>query len=254
MFQGRPDFVRLASVTAVAASCLAAACGSGSAPAASALATPGASSTADPLAALTVNQLEAKVIADVKATSSVMLRATVVQSGATDSIDLAIKPGQGCTGTLGLASQGNIKLTEIGSTLYLNPDDKFWTANSGSEAQQVIALLGGRYLKVPSTDKNFQSLTGSCDLSQMFTTNGKKDDITKGKVAVRDGTRVLALNDLTDGSTGYVTDTSDPLLIAFAAPKDSKAGAENATVSYGAPLTLTPPPAAEVVDGSVLGM
>jgi hypothetical protein len=88
----------------------------------------------------------------------------------------------------------------------------------------------------------------------MFETNGKKDTITKGKVTTRNGTRVLALNDLTDGSTGYVTDTSDPRLIAIAAPKDSKGGAQNATVTYDAPVTLTAPPASQVIDGSKLGM
>lgn len=254
MFQGRPDFVRLVSVTAVAAGCLAAAACGSSSPAASALGTPSASSTVDPLAALTVNQLEAKVIADTKASPSVTLRDTSVQSGESATVDMAIKPGQGCTGTIGLGSKGNVKITEIGSKLYLNMDDQYWEANAGSEAQQVIALLGGRYIEVPATDKNFASLASLCDLSQLFSTNGKQDTITKGAVTTRGGTRVLTLNDRTDGSTGYVTDSGQPLLTGFTAPKDSKAGAENATITYGAPVTLTPPPASEVVDGTKLGM
>jgi hypothetical protein len=255
MFRRRPDFVRVASVTAVAASGLAlGACGGAAGSPAVTGAAPSAASTVDPLAALTVDQLEAKAIADAQATSSVTVRATVLQSGATDTVDIAIKPGQGCTGTLGLASSGSVKVTEVGSSLYLNPDNEYWTANGGSAAQQVIALVGGRYIKVPTTDKNFQSLTSACDLSQMFSTNGKRDTITKGKVTTRDGTRVLALNDLSDGSVGYVTDTGEPLLLAFAAPPGSKAGAENATVTYGAPVTLTTPPVGQVIDGSKLGM
>ena len=115
-----------------------------------------------------------------------------------------------------------MKITEIGSTFYMNPDNKYWEAASGSEAQQVIALVGGRYIKVSATDKNAGSLADLCDVSQMFLTNGKQDTVTKGKVTTRDGTRVLMLNDVTDGSTAYVTDTSNPRLIAFAAPRAPK--------------------------------
>jgi hypothetical protein len=253
MVSGRLSFARVAAVAVAGASCLAAAACGG--PTASSLsAAPSASSTVDPLAGLTVAQLETKVIADAKAASSVTLKGTSTQSGDTATFNIATKPGQGCTGTLDLGSKGSVKITEIGSTVYMNPDNKYWEAVSGTEAQQVIALVGGRYIKVSATDKDMESLADLCDVSQMFETNGKKDTVTKGKVTTRNGIRVLALNDLTDGSTGYVTDTSDPRLIAIAAPKDSKGGAQNATVTYDAPVTLTAPPASQVIDGSKLGM
>jgi hypothetical protein len=253
MVYGRLGFIRVAAVAFAGASCLAAAACGGTT-ASSLSAAPSVSSTADPLAGLTVAQLEAKVIADAKAASSVTLKGTSTQSGDTATFNIATKPGKGCTGTLDLGTKGSVKITEIGSTVYMNPDNKYWEAVSGTEAQQVIALVGGRYIKVSATDKDMASLADLCDVSQMFETNGKKDTITKGKVTTRNGTRVLALNDLTDGSTGYVTDTSDPRLIAIAAPKNSKGGAQNATVTYDAPVTLTAPPASQVIDGSKLGM
>jgi hypothetical protein len=253
MFEGRPAFVRMTLVAAVGVSCLAAvACGGSTT--SSGGAAPSATSTADPLAGLTAAQLEAKVIADAKSASSVTMKGTSSQSGETAALNLATKPGQGCTGTLDLGSKGSVKITEIGSTVYMNPDNKYWEAASGAEAQQVIALVGGRYIKAPATDKNMAPLADLCDMSQMFSTNGKQDTITKGKVTTRNGTRVLALNDLTDDSTGYVTDTSNPRLIEVTAAKGSKGGAQNFTVTYDAPVTLTVPPASQVIDGSKLGM
>lgn len=253
MFHVRRGVTRLAAAAVAGAGCLAAAACGGSA--ASLSAVPLATRTADPLAGLTVAQLEAKAIADAKAASSVTLQGTTVDSGETDTISLAIKPGQGCTGTINMGSKaGSLKLIVIGTTLYLLADNTYWAANSGSDAQQVIALLGGRYIKASTTDKTMGQAALACDLSQIFSTNGKKDDITKGKVTTRDGVRVLTLNDLTDDSTGYLTDTATPLLVAFTAPKGSKDGGENATVTYGAPVTLTAPPASQVIDGSKIGL
>lgn len=253
MFWGKPGFVRMTLAAATGVSCLAlAACGGVTASSLSVA--PSASSTPDPLAKLTVAQLQEKLLADMKAASSVTMSGTTTQSGETDTVTFAIKPGRGCTGTIGMGSKGSIKVIEIGSTVYLNMDNKYWEANGGTDAQQVIALIGGRYIKVSTTNKSMGSLASACDLSQMFSTNGKKDTFAKGKLTTLDGVRVLAVKDLTDGSTGYVSDTSKPRLIAISAPKGSKNGGENATVTYDAPVTLVAPPADQVIDGSTLGL
>lgn len=259
MFQGRGGLVGLASV-AVGASCLAlAACSSasssGSTPGAGGSsgatgAAPSATSTADPLAGLTADQVEAKVIATAKAASSLTLNGSMTDSGVTETIKFALKPGQGCTGTAGSADKGSFELIEIGDTTYLKPDKQFWEASAGSSASAIIALVDGRYLKLSPGNKSMQSLVNICDVSQMFSTDGKKDKITKGKVTTLDGTRVLQLNDTTDGSVGYVTDTGEPQLVQFTGPKDSG----KITVTYGAPVTLTPPPSSQVLDGAKIGL
>ena len=259
MFQGRAGLVGMASV-AVGASCLAlAACSSasssGSTPGAGGSssatgAAPSATSTADPLADLTADQVAAKVITTAKAAPSLTLNGSMTDSGVAETIKFALKPGQGCTGTAGSADKGSFELTKIGDTTYLKPDKQFWETNAGSSASAVIALIDGRYIKLSPGNKSMQSLVSICDVSQMFSTDGKKDKLTKGKVTTLDGTRVLQLNDTTDGSVGYVTDTGAPQLVQFTGPK----GSGKITVTYGAPVTLTPPSPSQVLDGAKIGL
>jgi hypothetical protein len=52
----------------------------------------------------------------------------------------------------------------------------------------------------------------------------------------------------------YVTDTSKPELVQLSAPKGSKNGSGLVTVTMDVPVTLTAPPASQVIDGSKLGM
>jgi hypothetical protein len=260
MFEGRPALVRLTLAAAAGVSCLAAvACGSNTTSGAGAGASVGsntgasATSTADPLADLTVAQVEAKTVADAKASSSLTMKGAIVQSGQTITVDLGIKPGQGCTGTIGLGSKGSMKMIVIGKTVYLDPDDAFWKANAGAEANATIALVNGRYLKTSSTDSSDGALGQICDVSTIFSTNGKPDKVTKGAVTTLNGNRVLQLKN-SDGSVAYVTDTSKPELVEIAAPKGDKNATGMVTVTADAPVTLTPPPASQVIDGSKLGM
>lgn len=265
MFEGRPAFVRMTLAAAAGVSCLAAvACGSsttssgGAASSASSTtssggAAPSASSTADPLAGLTAAQVLAKTVADAKASSSLTLKGTLAQSSQSYTVNLAIKPGQGCTGTIGEGSKGSFKLIVIGKTIYVNPDDAFWKANGGAEANAAIALVNGRYLKVSAGDSSMGSVADLCDVSQLLTPDSSPSKVTKGAVTTLGGTRVLPLKD-SDGSVAYVTDTSKPQLVELTAPKGSSAGTGMVTVTTGAPVTLTPPPASQVIDGSKLGL
>lgn len=248
MFQRRRAFVRMASVAA-GASCLAlAACSS-------AASSPGASGAADPLASMSAAQVAAEVTANAKAASSLTLAGSMTQADGTgETVSLAIKPSRGCTGTIGIVGKGSFKLTKIGSTIYLNPDKQFWESNGGAAASTIINLVNGKYIKISSTDKNMGSVADLCDVAQMFSTGGKQDTLTKGKVATLNGTRVLPLNDTSEGSVSYVTDTSKPQLVEITSPKGAKDGSGKITVTYGAPVTLTAPPASQVIDGSKLGL
>ena len=264
MFQRRRAFVRMASVAA-GASCLAlAACSSaassGGAPGSTGAsgatgAAPSATSTADPLASLSASSVGAEVVTDAKAASTLTLVGSITQSDGTgETVNLGIKPSQGCAGTIGTTGKGSFKLTKIGDTIYLNPDKQFWEANGGAEASAIINLVNGKYIKVSSTDKTMGSLADLCDVSQMFATSGKQDTLTKGKVTTINGTRVLPLNDTAEGSVSYVTDTSKPQLVEITSPKGAKNGSGKITVTYDAAVTLTAPPASQVIDGSQLGM
>lgn len=240
MFQGRPTCVRVAAVAAASAWCLAAvACGSGS---------------SDPLANASAKTVATEAIANTKAASSLMISGGVTQSGTTYSINLGIKGSQGCTGTIGEGSKGSVKLITIGKTVYMAPDNTFWKANMGSEASPAAALLAGKYLKFAATDSGVSAIADMCDVSKLFDSQTTPGNVTKEKVTTLGGVQVLPLKDSSDGSVAYVTDTGKPEIVEITAPKNAKDGSGKITVTIGAPVTLTAPPASQVIDASKFGM
>lgn len=251
MFRGQPRFVRTTLVAAAGVSCLAiAACGSSHS--ASAGAAPSASSTVDPLAGLSAAKVQAKTVADAEAATSLTMKGSITQSGQGFTVNLAIKPGHGCTGTIGLGAKGSLKLIVINKTVYLNPDNTFWKVSTGADAATVIALVDGRYIEAPASDSDVAPWAQLCDVSQLFSSNGSTAGPVKEAVTTLNGTRVLPLKG-SDG-TAYVTDTSKPELVELSAPKSSKNGSGLVTVTMDVPVTLTAPPASQVIDGSKLGM
>lgn len=249
MFQVQPGVVRMASVAAVAASCLgAAACGSSGSSGAAA----SPSSTPNPLASLTAAQVRQKAVADAEAAPSLTMNGTVAESGQTYTIDLGIKHSQGCEGTVGVGTEGSVKIIVIGQTVYVNPDKQFWTSNAGSNASAVNALINGRYIRTTMSDKNVAGISAMCSVSQLLNQNSGTTGtgtVTKGPVTTLNGTRVLELK-VSDGSTEYVTDTSKPEFVEATAPKGTKGGSGKVVVGIDAPVTLTAPPASQVLDGS----
>jgi hypothetical protein len=252
MFHGRPSLIRLAAVAAAGASCLAAAaCGTGGAPGVGAAASPG--STADPLAGLSAGKVNAEATANAEAAPSLTIDGTISESGKSGTVDLAIKRGQGCKGTIG-TGEGSLALIMIGNAVYMNPDKQFWTATAGAKASELIALIDGRYIELPASDKSAAGLATLCNVSRLLTQDSTTPvTFTKEPVTSLGGTRVLPL-ELSDGSTEYVTDTSKPEFVKASAPKGSEVGLGNVTLSVGVPVTLTAPPASQVINGTTLGM
>jgi hypothetical protein len=254
MFKGRP-WVQTTLAAAAGVSCLAvAACGSSTT--SGVAAAPSASSTVDPLASLSAAKVNAEAIADAEAAPSLTIDGTASQSGKTDTIDLGIKRGAGCTGTIGLGGGASMKLIVIGKTVYFLGNNQFWKSEGGSSAADTsaaIALIDGRYLEVPASDKNVSQLADMCNVSSLMTSDSTAVPDAKGPVTTLNGTRVVPVK-LSDGSTDYVTDTSKPEFVKAAAPAGSKAGEGNATVTIGAPVKLTAPPASQVLNGAELGM
>ena len=255
MLQGRPSFVRIATVAAVGASCLAvAACGGVTA--SSLRAVPAASATPDPLASLTGYKVATEAVADLNAASSLTMAGTVSESGQSVTVNLSLKPGQGCAGTVEEGTKGTIKLVVIGTTVYVNPDATLWKSSLGSAASAVTALVNGRYIKTSTASKGMASFAKLCDLSHTMTLNLLKQAelINKGALTTLDGVRVLPLESPADDGALYVTDTSKPEIVELFAPKGAAGDSGKLMFSVGTPVTLTAPPASQVLDGSAIGM
>jgi len=153
-----------------------------------------------------------------------------------------------------MGGQGTVRLTMIGKTMYLNPDKRFLTVAAGTaaKAETVIALVNGRYLQLPASDKNMAGLAAWCDPGKLLD-QGAPVTFSKGAITTLGGQPVLAI-EVSDGSTQYVTDTSRPQYVAVTVPRHARSGATKLTFSVDAPVTLVVPPAGRVIDGAMFGL
>jgi hypothetical protein len=252
MFHGGPGFARVAAVAVAGASCLAvAACGGLRASSLSIV--PSASSTPDPLAHLTASKVATEAMANLKAASSVTMAGTVTYSGKNFALNLGLKTGHGCAGTFREGRVGSVKFIMIGTTIYFHADDQFWKSQGGSHASAIIALINGRYIKTSTRARGMSSMVGLCDLPKRMAPGKVTGTFTKGKLTTLGSTRVLPIANPKEGVL-YVTDTSKPEIAEVVAAKKTGNGSGKFTVSVGAPVTLTAPPASQVIDGSAFGM
>ena len=214
------------------------------------LAATGCGGSSDPLSGMTGKQVVSKAVSDLKTEPHFSISGKVNSAGENLSLALGYKPPTGCQGTIGLDTKGSFGVVSIGNTVWVKPDNAFWNTFAGSSAQQVIALLGGKYLKTSSSDSNMADLVKLCNVSELSSTFTTPGTVTKGDVTTIGGQKALALKD-SKGGTLYVTDTSSPQILKVTNPSKSDGG--SLTFTYGA-VNVTAPPAGQTVDGSKYGM
>lgn len=212
----------------------------------------GASNGRDPLAGQSATEVSIEALANLKAASSLTMAGTLYDSGTKFTLDLGLKPGHGCAGTLGMGSKGSFKLVVIGKTVYFNPDKQFWESAGGANAAAVIALVHGRYIKTSTSDKDIAAVATLCNISTAIGSVKVTGSFTKGALTTLHGVRVLPL----ENSSGVidVTDTSKPEVVAIIGPKGTATGDGALTFSVGAQVTLAAPPASQVINGAQLGL
>ena len=225
----RPVGVRFVAMVISGAALLAAAagCGGASGPSAS---------------EMTADQIFTKALDNLKAASSVRVSGSIVSTGGEMTMNLTDGPG-GCTGTLTSHGAGSVVILGIGSKLWLKPDRQF--LKSSGVTAVTTNLLTGKYV---STSSQSSSLTTLCGLDGITRTLGTGSNFTKGTTTTISGQRVVQIKTADSPGSAYVTMSTNPQIVRV----DTGGGILDFT-DYGAPLTLTPPPASQVVDGSKYG-
>jgi len=207
----------------------------------------------DPLAGMSAKQVLTRAVSDLKSASTFRVSGTVNEDGGL-SLLLTYKHGTGCGGTLGIGSRGSLSLLVIGDVAWMKPDDKFWKTYAGRSASRVIALMGGRYLKGPAHSSRLSGLTRVCDVNSLASSLASPQDIAKGPVTTVDGQQALELKDNSKSATMYVTDTSSPQILQVISTRPGNGNSGKAYFTgYGKPVTLTPPPASQTINGAPFG-
>ena len=168
-------------------------------------------------------------------------------SGSSDgdiSFDMHLTAGPNATGTIGAAGQ-EVKLVRIGKDAYFSGNEKVLAGLSGGKA------TAGKWVKLPASNSDLSGLLDITDLSNgMGSVLKAKGKLSLGTPKVVDGKQTVALvdSDPSGGGTLYVSaeGTPYPLLIEPSAASKDKATAT--FTEYDAPVTVTPPPAADVVE------
>jgi hypothetical protein len=230
----RTSISRAVRGLSIAAAIGAAACGT---LASSAYAAP----AGNPLAKLTANQIAKKAIADLKSASSFHYWGSDKVSGQTYSISLSVT-GKGCTGWLGLGNQGSAVIMMIGTTGYVQPDDKFWES-SGVPAADLPAVHG-KWIETTGTGGNsfYAAFSPLCNGGKLISgVLGKLPNLAKGKTIKISRHPALQLRNKSGSESIYVSVSSKPEILRISYFETINFSA------YGARVTLTPPPPGDVI-------
>jgi len=197
--------------------------------------------SAGPLAGLTAGQILTRAAADLEAASSVHITGSTKFPGQTTAVDLTVG-AHGCTGTIEIAGQGSVLLLGTGGTVWMKPDEQFYQAAGVSAAE--LSQLAGKYLRISSSKSGIGAL---CYLGQLATQiSGGAGHVVLGQTTTVLGQPALQLNDVKQPGDAYVTAAARPEFLRVG----SGGGGYMDFTDYNAPFTVTPPPAAQTVDGA----
>jgi hypothetical protein len=193
-----------------------------------------------PLAGLTGGEILARAVTDLEAAPSVHIAGTTKVPGQTTVVDLMVG-AHGCTGSIEFVGQGSVLVLGGGNTVWMKPDEQFYKATGVSAAEQ--SKLAGKYLRTSAGQSGIGSL---CYLDQLAAQiGGTAGHMVLGKTTTVLGQPALRLNDARQPGDAYVTISARPEFLRVG----SAAGYMDFT-DYGAPFAVTPPPAAQTVDGA----
>jgi hypothetical protein len=164
----------------------------------------------------------AKVAAD--AATSVHVSGSIVSSGTPITLDMDLLAGKGGRGQLTESGLG-FELIQTGGTVYIKGSAAFYRHIGGTAAAQ---LLQGKWLKAPTTNKEFASISSLTDLRQLVdTTLANHGTLVKGGTTTVNGQKVVGVTDSAKGGTLYVAETGQPYPMEI-----TKSGAGGGTITF----------------------
>ncbi|MGH3228789.1 MAG: hypothetical protein ACRDOA_09440 [Streptosporangiaceae bacterium] len=203
----------------------------------------------NPLARLTADQIAKKAVTDLKAATSFHFHGSSKAAGQTVSISMSVTH-KGCTGSISDGSHGGFAILVQGNTTWIQPNDKFWEY-AGVPASQ-LPTVHGKWLEITGTGSNSLSAAFApfCNPNKLVSALASQlTGLAKGKTIKISGHSALQLRNGSGRESIYVSISSKPEILRI-----SDDGTINFS-AYGARVTITPPPATNVVTlpGASLG-
>jgi hypothetical protein len=195
----------------------------------------------NPLAGLTADQIAKKAATDLKAAASFHYHGSGKASGQTVSISMSVTH-KGCTGWIGDGRNGGFAILAIGKAAWIQPNDKFWEY-AGVPASELSAVHG-KWLETTGTGSNSLSAAFApfCNPNKLVSALAPQlTGLVRGKTIKISGHSALQLRNGSGRESIYVSISSKPEILRIS---------DNGTINfsaYGARVTLTPPPATDVI-------
>lgn len=208
----------------------------------------------DKFADQSVKEIEKQVKADMKTAKSLHLKGSIDQEQKL-SLDLNADTDGNCVGTIG---QGDVEaqVLSVGGESYLKADKAFWEQQAGPQADQIVALIGDKWAKMPSSAGAFDQF---CDLDNFLedlvddTESDDDEKLEKGKVEDINGTEALELiKKEDDGTTRAWVATEDKHYFLKIEREGDDSGSFTFS-DYDKGVDAEAPSKEEVVDLSALG-
>jgi hypothetical protein len=182
-----------------------------------------------------------QVLADAKAAatsaSSAHVAGKLVSDGTRITLDLSMARDEGAKGSVSVNDLG-FDLVKIGDTAYIKGSDAFYRHFAGATVAQ---LIHGKWVKAPTTSKQFRSFADLASVSGLFArisaNHGKL--VNDGKVTYQ-GEPVVVIRDASDDSKLYVAATGKPYPVALAGGRKNQSGTVTFS-DWNEPVSLSAP-------------
>lgn len=194
-------------------------------------------------------EITAAAAEDMKALESVRIAGDITTEGQPLSLDMQVSASGDCQGTMGIMG-GSAELISTDGSTWFKPDEAFWRAIAGEQAEQIMGLVGDKWVVMPPEQADLASL---CDLDELLDSMESEDeDATKGDTEDVDGQEAVIIeseSDEGDSVEAWVA-TDDPHHIL---KMEVTQGAEPGTLTFSdfdEELDVQPPADDEVIDFS----
>jgi hypothetical protein len=141
-----------------------------------------------------------------KGLDALKVSGAITTDGQEIELDIQTNADGDCTGSIG-TGDGTAQLLGVAGKVWFKPDEAFWRASAGDAADQLLTLVGDKWVVVPASDDSFNRFCNVDDLiAELVEDDGEESTYSKGDTEDVDGDETIAFdNKDKDGtSTGYV--------------------------------------------------
>ncbi|MET9428175.1 MULTISPECIES: hypothetical protein [unclassified Streptomyces] len=220
-------------------------------------ASPSPAKPVDPFAGMTADQIADKSLDVTKAVDSLKAKVTDTVEKVPETFEVVVSKTGECDGTL--TSEGaSVQFRHAAKAYYLKGDEKYWRQGEEDspkeEVDAMVEILKGRWVEMPQADAEAEGMAEMCDSDGLLDVGDDVTGLTRGADTTVDGqpAAVLTKKDGAETTTLYVAAKGEPYLLKYTVV-GGEAPASGDFRDFGKPVTVTAPPADQIVDLEKLG-